>query len=149
MLSHEYVSTKLHSWVYFLNMTSFWPPVTSVDLLSILGSNAIAYVSQRYNMGMHAKNWVPECIFQIWPPFDLLWPPVTSDDIWGQNVIAYFDQGYHMSMCAKNWVPEGIFRFCPNWPYFDLFLISNDLYKASRSKKYSLWRFWVSYEYSW
>ena len=70
---HTLACQKGRPWVYLSNLTSFdlhWPLVTSIDFW---GQNVIAYVVQWYNMSMHAKNGVPECIFKIWPPFDLQW----------------------------------------------------------------------------
>ena len=90
-----------------------WPMVTC----DFWGQNAIAYVVQWYNMSMHAKNGVPECILKIWPPYDLQWPLVTSYDFWGQNIIAYVGLGYHMIMHAENEVSGWTFQF---WPHVDL-----------------------------
>ena len=56
--------------------------------------------------------------------FYLIWPPVTSNDLWGQNDIVFNAQGYCMSMYKKNG-PLGLFStfalFCTFLPFFALF----------------------------
>ena len=144
-ISYENACQKWSPWVNISILTSFWPPVTYGDLLWLLRLKC----HRQYRSGTYyehnAKKWVPWCIFQFWPHFDLLWPPVTSNGFQSQNIISYIGWGYNKSMYTKILIPEGILKCCSNWPYFDLFA-SNDLYVSLRSKNYSLWRILVSYE---
>ena len=68
-------------------------------------------------MIVNTKNCSPGCIFQIWPLFDLFWPPVASTDLWDQNSLVYVSKWKHMCMYSENCIPGGILK---NYPYFDL-----------------------------
>ena len=81
------------------------------------------------------KNASLVLFYIIWPFFDILLPPVTSNDLWGQNILVYNTQGYHMiiwglayAYVSKKCILNCIFEI---WPLLDTLLppvISNDLW---------------------
>ena len=127
MISFEYACQKWCPWVHFSKLTSLWPPVTSGDLLWLLRLKCHRQYCSGIKYEHKAKNWVPWCIFQIWPLLTtcyLRWPLLSFK----VKIL------YHILVKDIIWVCRPKIEFLGIFFNFDILLTSGDLIQLLRSK---------------